>query len=116
LTRKEGESMEGSDGLNGNLQEFDDRQARLLEQIVNVSKPKQPLPGISLALVVSGHSYSQPYRGRAPLPMLNKYCSNCLETRRFLDLTVYLVCEWCNKRLDRSEPTIHSEVKQASSF
>ena len=34
----------------------------------------------------------------------NKYCSNCLRTQRFLDLGNYLVCERCNKRLERAEP------------
>ncbi len=40
----------------------------------------------------------------AVLKMRNKYCSNCLCTRRFLDLGNYLVCERCNKRLHRVEP------------
>lgn len=38
------------------------------------------------------------------LRMRNKYCSNCLKTQRFLDLSTYLVCEKCSKRLDRIEP------------
>ncbi len=33
--------------------------------------------------------------------MRNKYCSNCLQTRRFLDLGQFLVCERCSKRLER---------------
>ena len=37
------------------------------------------------------------------LRMRNKYCSDCLRTRRFLDLDSYLVCECCSKRLERIE-------------
>jgi hypothetical protein len=36
--------------------------------------------------------------------MRNKYCSNCLRTRRFVDLGGYLVCERCSKRLERIRP------------
>jgi hypothetical protein len=35
------------------------------------------------------------------LRMMNKYCSNCLSTQRFLDLDTCLVCERCTKRLIR---------------
>lgn len=38
------------------------------------------------------------------LKMKNKYCSNCLRTRRFVDLGGYLVCERCSKRLERVRP------------
>lgn len=33
------------------------------------------------------------------LRMMNKYCSNCLRTQRFLDLGDRLVCETCSKHL-----------------
>ena len=35
------------------------------------------------------------------LRKINRYCSNCLRTRRFLDLGSHLVCECCSKRLVR---------------
>jgi len=38
------------------------------------------------------------------LRRMNRYCSNCLRTRRFLDLGTHLVCECCSKRLDRVRP------------
>ncbi len=38
------------------------------------------------------------------LPTLNHFCSNCLRTRRFLDLRTHLVCESCTKRLERRVP------------
>ena len=34
------------------------------------------------------------------LRLLNRYCSNCLRTQRFLDLGSHLVCECCSKRLE----------------
>jgi hypothetical protein len=39
--------------------------------------------------------------GGPMLRMLNKYCSNCLSTQRFLDLGACLICERCSKRLER---------------
>ncbi len=38
------------------------------------------------------------------LRLLNRYCSNCLRTQRFLDLGSHLVCEHCSKRLERIRP------------
>lgn len=38
------------------------------------------------------------------LRALNKYCSTCMKTQRFLDLDTYLVCECCSKRLERTRP------------
>lgn len=38
------------------------------------------------------------------LKTLNKYCSNCRGTQRFLDLSTHLLCECCSKRLDRIRP------------
>lgn len=38
------------------------------------------------------------------LKTLNKYCSNCRGTQRFLDLSTHLLCECCSKRLDRIQP------------
>ncbi len=37
------------------------------------------------------------------MTMRNKYCSNCLRTRRFADMGTYLACERCSKRLERVE-------------
>ena len=47
------------------------------------------------------------------LRLVNRYCSNCLRTQRFLDLGAHLVCVCCTKRLDRARPepvTIESPV------
>ena len=38
------------------------------------------------------------------LKLLNRYCSICLRTQRFLDLGSHLVCECCSKRLERVRP------------
>ncbi|MCG3134949.1 MAG: hypothetical protein HMLKMBBP_02410 [Planctomycetes bacterium] len=36
------------------------------------------------------------------LETLNRYCSNCLATERFLVLGATLVCPRCSKRLERT--------------
>lgn len=38
------------------------------------------------------------------LHRVNKYCSNCMRTERFLDLGDRLVCERCCKVLSRTLP------------
>ncbi len=35
---------------------------------------------------------------------VNRYCSTCLMTRRFLDQPGHLECEACRKRLVKVEP------------
>ena len=40
------------------------------------------------------------------LRQMNRYCSNCLRTQRFLDLGTHMVCECCSKRLIRIQPVV----------
>jgi hypothetical protein len=44
--------------------------------------------------------------------MLNRYCSNCLRTQRFLDLGSHLVCECCSKRLESVRVTTVSRERR----
>lgn len=39
------------------------------------------------------------------LRLVNRYCSNCLRTQRFVDLDAHLVCVCCTKRLERVRPS-----------
>ena len=38
------------------------------------------------------------------LRLVNRYCSNCLRTQRFVDLGAHLVCVSCTKQLQRTRP------------
>ena len=48
--------------------------------------------------------------------MRNKYCSNCLQTKRFLDLGDVLVCEKCSKKLHIQEPNYDVLTIQIRAF
>ncbi|MHC4820409.1 MAG: hypothetical protein ACYTDX_01655 [Planctomycetota bacterium] len=37
---------------------------------------------------------------------VNRYCTNCLRTRRFLDQPTHVVCETCRKRLEKVTPEL----------
>lgn len=42
--------------------------------------------------------------GAVPEIWSNVYCTTCLRTRRFYDRPTHLVCETCQKRLDKVAP------------
>lgn len=46
------------------------------------------------------------------LRQINHYCSTCLRTRKFVDLSDRLVCQFCSKRLwrvPRPEPVLQEQ-------
>ena len=41
-----------------------------------------------------------------PQAFTNRYCTTCLQTRKFLDRSTHIVCETCSKRLDKVTPDL----------
>ena len=72
---------------------------------LTVADSSATVQGVSLEHIDAGSCAGRDEGSAAARPFENLYCSNCLCTKRFLDLGSHLVCEYCAKRVERIGPT-----------